>query len=63
MYTGTKAPSKFDIDNMENIIAGEGDWFSADLLRLIAKADLANRERIRIVYPNHVVEYEKWANA
>jgi hypothetical protein len=52
--------SKYDIDNVENILRGDGDWFSAQLLRLIAKADEINRERIRKGFPNHVALYEAW---
>lgn len=60
-YRGTVAPSPFDCENMSAIIGGKlGDWFSADLLRLIAKADKENRELLRKVYPNHVKAYEDW---
>lgn len=52
--------SDFDRRNIGPIMAGEGDWFSAVLLRLIAKADLANRSRLRLVYPEHVQAYEEW---
>ena len=38
----------------------EGDWFSAHLLRLINKADHANREKIREIYPEHVAAWEAW---
>lgn len=57
----TATLSKFDIDHIDEIIAGKlGDWFSADLLRLIRKADLENRELLRQVYPEHVAAYEEW---
>lgn len=36
------------------------DWFSAELIRLIAKADLGNRERIRKGFPEHVSAFEDW---
>ena len=39
---------------------GSYDWFSAQLIRLIAKADAANRATLRIVYPEHVRAYEDW---
>lgn len=59
----TKAPSAYDIAHMTNIIAGDfGDWFSAHLMRLIAKADSSNREQLRKVYPEHVKAYEDWCN-
>jgi hypothetical protein len=47
---------------MDDIMAGYGDWFSAELLRLIAKADLTNRDKLRQVFPEHVEAYEKWFN-
>ena len=36
------------------------DNFSAQLFRLIAKADTLNRERIRRVFPAHVEAFEDW---
>jgi hypothetical protein len=39
---------------------GSGDWFTVKLLALIAKADLSNRARIRLVYPMEVEAYERW---
>lgn len=52
--------SKYDIENVESILRGDGDWFSAQLLRLIAKSDDANRERLRKGFPNHVALWEAW---
>ncbi len=37
-----------------------GTWFTSHLLRLIAKADTENRERIRLGFPDHVAAYERW---
>jgi hypothetical protein len=37
-----------------------GDWFSANLIRLIAQADANNREALREAYPDHVAAYERW---
>ena len=37
-----------------------GTWWSADLLRLIAKSDRPHRERLRLAFPSHVAAYEKW---
>jgi len=53
-------PSPHTIAHMDEIMDGWGDWFSADLLRLIAKADLVNREKLRQVFPEHVRVYERW---
>lgn len=61
-YTGAIVPSQHDIAHMGDIIAGSGDWFSADLLRLIRKADGQNRERLRQVFPEHVRAFEDWYN-
>lgn len=52
--------STYDIGNIESIMAGHGDWFTARLLRLIAKADDGNRERIRLGFPDEVALFEKW---
>ena len=52
--------SKYDIDNVDSILNGRGDWFSAQLLRLISKADQLNKERIRKGFPDHVALYESW---
>lgn len=52
--------SDFDKDNVANILAGEGDWFTAQLLRLIAKADLKNRELLRKGFPEEVAVFEAY---
>lgn len=54
--------SEYDKAHIEDILAGEGDWFTAHLLRLIAKADAQNRERIREGFPKEVEAYERWAS-
>lgn len=57
----TVAPSPHDVARMDDIITDQyGDWFSAYLLRLIFKADPANREKLRQVYPEHVKAVEDW---
>lgn len=53
--------SPYDKARMADILAGEGDWFTAYLLRLIAKADSANREKIRLGFPKEVDAYERWS--
>lgn len=52
--------SDFDKSRIQEILLGEGDSFSRQLLRLIAKADGPNRETLRSVYPSHVEAYENW---
>jgi len=52
--------SAHDDAHMEEILKGYGDWFSAKLLRLIAKADGQNMERIRLGFPEHVAAYERY---
>lgn len=51
--------SPYDKENIVKIVDGHGDWFTAQLLRLIAKADRVNRERIRAGFPEEVCEFEK----
>lgn len=52
--------SPYDVANIESILMGEGDWFTAQILRLISKADEYNRERLRLAYPAEVALWEKW---
>ena len=56
----TARVSAHDREKMDEIMTGYGDWFSARLLRLIAKADLENRARLRLAFPEHVQAYEEW---
>jgi len=50
--------SAYDKVNVGQILQGEGDWFGAQLLRLIAKADVDNRLKLSLVYPDYVRAYE-----
>lgn len=52
--------SDYDRTRMDQIMMGEGDSFSRQLLRLIAKADGENRESIRKGFPDHVALYTDW---
>ena len=52
--------SPFDKVNLGKIVGGYGDWFTAQLLRLIAKADDVNREKLRAGFPEEVAAYEVW---
>jgi hypothetical protein len=53
--------SPYDKANIgEIIVAGKGDWFTAHLLRLCAKADPVNLERIRRGFPEVVEAFEEW---
>ena len=54
--------SQFDKENVGAILQGHGDWFSAQLLRLIARADWDNRAKIALVYPDHFKAWETWFN-
>jgi hypothetical protein len=54
--------NRYDRENIGNLVAGEGDWFTAKLLRLIAKADASNRERLRLGFPDEVAAYDAWAH-
>jgi len=55
--------SEFDRKNVGDIVAGHGSWFTAELLRLCAHADVANLERIRLGFPEVVEAYIAWRNA
>lgn len=52
--------SEHDKRRVGEILGGYGDWFNAQLLRLIAKCDQDNLETLRSVYPSHVAAYEEW---
>ena len=50
-----------DLENFGAIISqGYGDWFTAHLIRLIKKADPANRNRLRRGFPFEVHAVERW---
>ena len=50
--------SKYDIANIEIILDGHGTWFTAHLLRLIAKADIQDRARLECVFSSEVALVE-----
>ncbi len=52
--------SDYDRAHIGDIIAGQGGWFSARLLRLIANADRTNRARIESAFPDEVEAFERW---
>lgn len=56
----TEGLSDYDKEHIEDLIFGEGDWFSAKLIRLCVKADGMNLERLRKGFPDHVEAYEAW---
>jgi len=51
--------SEHDRLNVEEVMAN-GDWWSADMLRLIAKSDIMHRMLLSVVFPSHVLAYEDW---
>jgi hypothetical protein len=51
--------TEYDKQNIDKILQGEGSWFTAHLLRLIAKADRQNRDKLRMGFPEEVAAYEK----
>lgn len=55
------APSEHDVARMTEILTeAEGSWFTAELLRLMAKADPDNRWRLGLGFPEVVKAYEDW---
>lgn len=53
--------SEHDRKHIGDIINGKhGDWFTAELLRLIAKADFSNRARLRLGFPDEVQAFLDW---
>jgi len=55
--------SDYDYAHFRDILIGHGDWFSADLLRLIKKADAENKECLRLAFPDHVQAYDDYVNS
>jgi hypothetical protein len=52
--------SAYDEHNIGSLLAGEGTWFNAHLLRLIAKADNSNMEKLRKGFPEEVKAVEEY---
>ena len=52
--------SDYDKTYIGSILAGEGSWFTANLLRLIAKADNNNLELLRKGFPLEVACVEAY---
>jgi hypothetical protein len=54
--------SEFDRQNVELILNHPKDttWWSADMIRLVAKSDAQRTEILRTIVPDHVAAYEAW---
>ena len=52
--------SPFDRAHVGDLVAGHGSWFTAHLLRLCAKADAENLERLRLAFPDVVEAFLDW---
>lgn len=52
--------SQYDISNIDRIIAGDGDWFTARLLRLMAHADKENLVRLGRAFPAPFAYFMNW---
>ncbi len=52
--------SEYDRAHIADLIAGDGDWFTAQLLRLIAKADNENLAKLRLGFPEEVQAFIDW---
>jgi hypothetical protein len=46
--------TEHDKGKIDDILHGEGDWFTAHLFRLIAKADNNNRKKLYWAFPSAV---------
>lgn len=44
----------YDVNNISKLLSGEGDWFTARLLRLLPNADEGNLRKLGSVYPDVV---------
>jgi len=52
--------SEPDKNHVYEILKGHGDWFSAQLLRLIAHADVENKAKLRLAFPEAMQAYDDW---
>ena len=52
--------SEYDKKNVSSLLAGEGTWCGAHLLRLISKADNNNLRLLRKGFPEQVEAVEKF---
>ena len=56
--------TEIERENMDAIIADTSgrkwNWFTCHLLRLIARADMGNRSKLRLGFPDEVKAYEQW---
>lgn len=55
--------SEHDRENIDAIMKGYGDWFTAHLLRLCHKADHQNLAKIRLGFPETVQAYLDWLDS
>jgi hypothetical protein len=46
--------SIYDETHIEEILQGEGTWFTAQLMRLISKSDKNNRAKLALGFPKEV---------
>ena len=52
--------SEHDLANIDRIIGGYGDWFTAHLLRLMHKADQENFTKLAHAFPDVGAAYLMW---
>jgi len=52
--------SEPDLHDLPDFLLGKGQSFMALLIRLIAKADSENREKLRKVFPEEVAAFEHY---
>jgi hypothetical protein len=52
--------SKYEREHVDAIMGGHGDWFTAQLMRLIAKADSHHRALLRKGFPEEVELVERY---
>ncbi len=47
--------SLYDLENLDAILMGRGDWFHAQLIRLFGKADENNWRRLSMAFPGTMI--------
>ena len=52
--------TEYDKENIGEILAGHGTWFTAKLLRLISSADKPTKHQMHLAFPKEVEAVHKF---
>ena len=60
-YRTFENPEEHRMFDLHAGLHGDGTWFTAQLFRLIAKADSNNRAKIAMGFPDEVETHRRWS--